>query len=240
MEILGLIPARGGSKSIPHKNIAPLAGKPLLAYTCLAALESRSLSRVLLNTDDPEIAEAGRLWGVEAPFLRPADLAQDDTPIVPVIQHTLDWLGREQGFFPDVVVLLQPTSPLRRAEHIDEAVALLLSSGADTVVSVTAVPHAFNPVSVMRLTGEGRLAPYLEGPVILRRQEKPRLYARNGPAVLAVRRATLEAGLLYGDDVRPYEMDRAESLDIDEPLDLELAEFFLSRRQKVMQETPHA
>lgn len=240
MEILGLIPARGGSKSIPHKNIAPLAGKPLLAYTCLAALESRSLSRVLLNTDDPEIAEAGRLWGVEAPFLRPADLAQDDTPIVPVIQHTLDWLGREQGFFPDVVVLLQPTSPLRRAEHIDEAVALLLSSGADTVVSVTAVPHAFNPVSVMRLTGEGRLAPYLEGPVILRRQEKPRLYARNGPAVLAVRRATLEAGLLYGDDVRPYEMDRAESLDIDEPLDLELAEFFLSRRQKAMQETPHA
>lgn len=229
MKTLGLIPARGGSKSIPHKNIAPLGGRPLLAYTCEAALGSR-LDRVLLNTDDPEIAAAGQAYGVEVPFLRPAELAQDDTPILPVIQHTLHWLREQEGFIPDAVALLQPTSPLRRAEDIDAALELLASSQADTVVSMVEVPHQFNPVSVMQQQEDGSLVPFLEGPQILRRQEKPRVLARNGPAVLVIRRETLESGRLYGDRVLPYIMGRADSLDIDEPLDLELAEFFLSKR----------
>ena len=230
MNILGLIPARGGSKAIPHKNIAPLAGKPLLAYTCEAALGSQYLTRVLLNTDDPEIAAVGRSCGVEVPFMRPAHLAADDTSMLPVLQHTLDWLETEGDFHVDVLVLLQPTSPLRRAEHIDAAVELLLSEGADTVVSVVAVPHHFNPVSVMQRDEQGYLIPYLPGEMILRRQDKPRVYARNGPAVLAIRRATIEQGQLYGDRTLPYEMDSIASVDIDSPEDLAFAEFLLKNR----------
>jgi CMP-N-acetylneuraminic acid synthetase len=229
MEILGLIPARGGSKSIPQKNIAPLAGRPLLAYTCQAALASSRLTKVVLNTDSPEIAEVGRAYGVEAPFTRPDSLCADDTPILPVIQHTLTWLEQHQAFSPEVVVLLQPTSPLRRAEHIDAAVDLLLTNEAETVVSVVPLPHQYNPVSVMRLTGDGHLVPYLEGPMILRRQDKPRVYARNGPAVLAIRREVIEGDNLYGEVVLPLEMGWPESLDIDGEDDLALAEFWLER-----------
>ena len=205
MNILGLIPARGGSKTIPHKNIAPLAGKPLLAYTCEAALASRHLTRVLLNTDDSEIAATGRACRIDVPFLRPTALAADDTPILPVIQHTLDWLDENQDFHVDVVVLLQPTSPLRRAEHIDAAVELLLTQGADTVVSVVAVPHQFNPVSLMQLDEQGQLTPFVAGEMILRRQDKPRIFARNGPAILVVSRDIIDQGRLYGDVVFPLE-----------------------------------
>ena len=230
MNILGLIPARGGSKGIPHKNITPLAGKPLLAYTCEAALQSQLLTRTLLNTDDPEIAAVGRACGVEVPFMRPAELAQDDTPILPVIRHTLDWLAKHDNFVPEAVVLLQPTSPLRQVEHIDAAIRLLLEQNADTVVSVMEVPHQFTPVSLMQLDEQNQLRPYLPAPIILRRQEKPRLYARNGPAVLAIRRETLLAGKLYGERILPLLMESTLSLDIDGPDDLALAEFWLARR----------
>ncbi|MBC8508589.1 MAG: acylneuraminate cytidylyltransferase family protein [Anaerolineales bacterium] len=229
VNILGLIPARGGSKAIPRKNVAELAGKPLIAYTCAAALDSQGLTRVILNTDDPEIADVGRACGVDVPFMRPEELAEDDTPILPVIQHALIWLQEQQNFLVDIVVLLQPTSPLRRAEHIDSAIDLLMKSGADTVVSVVAVPHNFNPVSVMHLNLQGNLIPFEAGPTILRRQDKPRVFARNGPAVLAVRRETIECDRLYGNVVLPLEMGRIESLDIDDADDLALAEFWLER-----------
>jgi len=229
VNVLGLIPARAGSKAIPKKNIALLAGKPLLAYTCEAALASQRLSGVLLNTDDDEIAEVGRAHGVETPFIRPSDLADDETPILSVLQHTLAWLKDQQNFQVDIVVLLQPTSPLRKAEHIDAAVDLLVESGADTVVSVVAVPHNFNPVSLMSLDEQGYLTPFESGPMILRRQDKPRVYARNGPAVLAIRRDVIEQGRLYGNVVLPFEMDRMESIDIDDVDDLAMAEFWLKR-----------
>lgn len=229
MEILGLIPARGGSKAIPRKNIAPLAGRPLLAYTCDAALASQRLTRIVLSTDDPDIAEVGRQCGVEVPFVRPADLAQDDTPMLSVLQHALRVLRETEGYQPEVIVLLQPTSPLRRVEHIDAAVDILLSTGADSVVSVIEVPHQFNPVSLMRLE-KGRLVPFLEGPLLLRRQDKPPVYARNGPAVLAVRREVLlHKDSLYGDDCRPFIMDERSSVDVDDSLDLEFVEFLLAR-----------
>lgn len=230
MDILGLIPARGGSKSIPHKNIALIAGRPLLAYTCDAARDSRRLTRTILSTDDREIAKAGERCGVEVPFLRPAELAQDETPSLDVIQHALAVLKGDEGYQPEVVVLLQPTSPLRRAEHIDAAVELLLETGAESVVTVTEVPHQFNPNSVMRID-QGRLVPLTEGPQILRRQDKPLVYARNGPAVLAVRRDVLERGELYGSVVRPLEMSASDSIDIDNADDLALAEFWLGQRR---------
>jgi CMP-N-acetylneuraminic acid synthetase len=230
MEILGLIPARGGSKTIPQKSIAPLAGRPLLAWTADAALASGRLSRVILSTDDPLIARVGRSLGLEVPFLRPAELAQDESPAIDVIRHALDWLAGHQEYRPDAVMLLQPTSPLRRTEHIDAAAELLIESGADSVVSVVAVPHQFNPVSVMKLE-EGRLVPFLPGPLITRRQAKPLVYARNGPALVLSRRSVLlDQGQLYGSDCRPLLMHPFDSVDIDEPADLELAEFLLARR----------
>ncbi len=226
MQVLGIIAARGGSKGVPNKNLRPLAGRPLLAYTADAAHASRRLTRVIVSTDDPAIAEAARALGLEVPFMRPAALAADDTPMVPVLQHALAASTRA-GFAADAVVLLQPTSPLRRAEHIDAAVDLLESSGAEAVVSVTEVPHQFSPVSVLRLAADGRLSPYLDGPMLTRRQDKPRVYARNGPAVVAVRAQVIGAGSLYGSDTRALVMTPRESLDIDTLDDFELIELLM-------------
>lgn len=232
MNILGIIPARGGSRSIPRKNLVPLAGRPLLEYTCEAALSSRRLNRTILSTDDEEIAGAGKACGVEVPFLRPSDLARDGTPMVDVVQHAVSWLAEHERYLAELIVILQPTSPLRRAEHIDAALDLIIETGADTVVSVVQVPHQFNPVSLMRLDN-GRLVPLVDQPMILRRQDKPLVYARNGPAVLVVRREVIAQGRLYGDTVRPLEMSLMDSVDVDGPDDLALAEFYLNRRASV-------
>ena len=228
MQVLGIIPARGGSKGIPGKNLRLLAGRPLLAYAADAARASRRLTRIIVSTDDAAVAEAARGLAMEVPFMRPAELAGDTAPMLPVLQHAVRAMAL-QGFAADVVVLLQPTSPLRRAEHIDRAVDLLASTGADSVVTVVEVPHQFNPVSVLRVDGE-RLAPFLDGPFVTRRQDKPRVFARNGPAVLAVRTPVLQRGSLYGDDCRPLVMAPAESIDIDTPEDLAYVEFVLSQR----------
>lgn len=231
LNILGLIPARGGSKGIPGKNLVPLAGRPLLAYTVQAGLASRHISRLLLSTDDENIAQVGRVLGAETPFLRPAELAQDASPALPVMQHAIGFL-EAQGWPVDVLVYLQPTSPLRQARHIDAALELLIAQGADTVVSVVPVPHQFNPASVMRLNA-GHLEPFLpELAHLLRRQDKPEVYARNGPAVLACTRATImERGQIYGPNTLPLVMDPQESHDLDSLQDLEVLEWLLSRRQ---------
>ena len=227
MRTLAIIPARGGSKGVPGKNLRPLAGRPLLAYTADAARESRRLSRVIVSTEDPQIRDAARELRLEVPFMRPKELAQDDTLMLPVLQHAV-YAMAAQGFTAEAIVLLQPTSPLRRGEHIDRAVDLLDTTGADSVVTVVEVPHQFNPVSVLRLDGD-RLRPFLEGPPILRRQDKPRVFARNGPAVLAVRTSVLDGGSMYGDDCRPLLMAAEESLDVDTAADFELLEWLLAR-----------
>lgn len=232
MNVLGLIPARGGSKGIRRKNIVPLGGKPLLAWTCEAARAARSLSRTILSTDDEEIAATGRACGVEVPFLRPPELARDDTPSVDVALHALEWLANHEDWQAEVLVLLQPTSPFRRAEHIDAAVTELERTGADTVVSVVEVPHNFHPWSVMKWNGEW-LEDFLSpapGLDRFRRQNLPRVYARNGPAVVVTRVATILARRsFYGERVAGYEMDRGTSVDIDDRDDLEWAEFWLRK-----------
>ena len=235
MNILGLITARGGSKGIPGKNIVPVAGKPLLAYTCEAALGSRHLTRTVLSTDDAAIAEVGRACGVQAPFMRPEELSRDDTPSLPVAQHAVKWLVERENWHADVLVLLQPTSPLRQSRHIDEAVDILLETGADTVVSVIAVPHNFHPYSVMKRDGDC-IRDFWTEPLPFdrfRRQNLPKLYARNGPAVLVTRVATLlEGNAFYGPRVEPYEMDRQSSLDIDDRDDLDLAAMLLAKNNR--------
>ena len=230
MEVLGIIPARGGSKGIPRKNLAPLGGRPLIAYTCDAALASRRLTRFMVSTDDEEIFEVARALGPETPLLRPAHLAGDHTPMVDVLLDIVATLDRRERYRPDAVVLLQPTSPFRRAEHVDAAVELLEASGADSVVTVIAVPHQFSPSSLMRQEGN-RLAPVGDSSLRLRRQDKPRLFARNGPAVAAVRTSVLvDRGTLYGPDTRGLIMSREDSIDIDDAFDLELAELLLAAR----------
>jgi len=220
MQILGLIPARGGSRGTSGKNLAPLAGKPLLAWTIEAAQASRTLTRIVVSTDSDEIAALARELGTET-LARPPELAAGDTPMLQVVRHGLAELPC------DVLVLLQPTSPLRRAEHVDGAVRVLLDTGADCVVSVVEVPHQFRPGSLMALDAGrlARLAPLSSA----RRQDKPVVYARNGPAVLALRPERLGEDL-YGGDCRPYVMDVRDSVDVDTPFELELAEFLLAWR----------
>lgn len=232
MHVVAIIPARAGSKGLPGKHLLPLAGRPLIAWTFDAARASRSLSRVIVSTNDSAVAEAARTAGIDVPFDRPDTLAADDTPMIDVLVHAVGELERE-GPRVDIVVLLQPTSPLRTPAHIDSAVQMLQQSDADTVVTVVPVPHRFNPASVMALN-DGRLAPYAGGDTIARRQDKPAVYARNGPAVLAVRRDVLiEQRSLYGRDIRPLVMDPEESIDVDTPWDLAVAECALrwSRRE---------
>jgi len=229
LQVLGLVPARGGSKGVPGKNVRPLAGHTLLEYTARAARESGVLDRVVLSTDSPDIAEAGRRAGLEVPFTRPATLAADDTPMVPVIQHALMEVSL-QGWSPDIVVLLQPTSPLRRPDHIRDAVSLLRDTGADSVVTVVEVPRHLSPDYVMRIEG-GRLKPFLpDGARVTRRQDARPAYSRDG-TVYAFRRSTIErTGGIYGEDCRPLLIDARDSLSIDSPADWDEAERLLARR----------
>jgi CMP-N-acetylneuraminic acid synthetase len=226
MNVLGVIPARGGSKGIPNKNLVPLCGRPLLAYTADAAKASTTLTRTIVSTDDERIAACAKSLGLDV-LMRPSLLAADDTPMLPVLQHAIEAM-RAGGFTTDIVVLLQPTSPLRRGEHIDAAVVWLQRTRGDSIVSVVEVPHQFNPASVMRLD-DGLLKPFLDAPTATRRQDKPRLYARNGPAVLAVHARVIEGGSLYGNETWPLVMTPEESLDVDTPLDLRLVESVIGR-----------
>lgn len=229
MGLIGLIPARGGSKSIPRKNLSLCGGRPLLAWTADAAREAGVLDRILLSTDDTAIAEAGTALGLEVPFLRPADLADDASPMLPVLRHALAHL-RDEGAHVDALVLLQPTSPLRTGRHIAEAVRHYQKLKAETLVSVVKVPHQFVPSSLMRSAG-GWLVPYLgTSPGPLRRQEKELLFARNGPAILIVSARTLDEGRLYGDRTIGYEMDERSSHDIDVPADLALADSLIREK----------
>ena len=227
--VLGIVPARGGSKGVPGKNVRPLAGRTLLEYTARAARESAVLDRVILSTDSADIADTGRRAGLDVPFMRPATLAGDDTPMLPVIQHALESLARD-GWSPDMIVLLQPTSPLRRPDHIRAAVTTLRETKADSVVTVVEIPRHLSPDYVMRIDG-GRLQPFLpEGARVTRRQDARPAYSRDG-TVYAFWRATIERfGGIYGEDCRPLLIDARESLSIDSPADWDAAERLLAGR----------
>lgn len=231
MKILGIIPARGGSKSVPRKNIRDLGGKPLLVWTVEAARASGVLDRLILSTDDEEIAMVGKRWGVEVPFLRPAELAQDTTPTLPVLQHALAWLGDREAYEPDAVMLLQPTAPLRQPFHIQEAAALFEKTGADSVVSVVEIPGHFSPYWAVVEGGDGRARLWTGDPIaarIPRRQDFPRVtYAHNG-AIYLVQTRLIRDGIspsMYGEHVRIYKMDPRYSVNIDSPDDWEDAEW---------------
>lgn len=229
MRVVGLVPARGGSKGIPRKNARLLGGRPLLEYTAQAALGARRLSRVLLTTDDPEIAEIGKRCGLEAPFLRPAELAQDQTAMLPVVQHALSWLEAQHDVF-DAVCLLQPTHPLRRAEDIDACIALCERSGADSVITIRPVPPEFNPhwLYFRSEAGELRLATGERTP-IPRRQDLPGAFCRDGSVYVTRWETVLRGDSLYGDRLLGHCVEADRAVNLDTPADWERAEALLSR-----------
>ncbi len=199
LRVLGLIPARGGSKGVPGKNTRLLDGKPLLAYTAEAAFMARRLTRVILSTDDEEIAGIGRSLGLEVPFMRPADLSGDDTPMLPVVQHALGAVEAAGAEF-DAVCLLQPTTPFRRGEDIDGCIGLLESRGADAVMTVLPVPVTYNPHWVYFSDGDGslRLATGERAPVP-RRQALPPAFHREGSVYVTRRDVVMKRNSLYGE-----------------------------------------
>ncbi len=219
---LGIIPARGGSKGVPRKNIRSLAGRPLIAYTVDAAHDSQLLSRFLISTDDPEIAEIGETLGSEV-LMRPTELAADDTPMVPVVQHALAATGFQWRY----VVVLQPTTPLRTGEDIDHALELLNNTGADTVISVYQVSDA-HPTRMYRLESN-RLVPYAKEPTARLRQVLPPVFHRNGMIYASRTALVVEENTIIGSDLRPYIVPRERSINIDEMLDFHFAEFLLRR-----------
>ena len=212
MKTLGIIPARGGSKGIPKKNIKLLNGKPLIAYTLEAALSS-TIDRVVVSTDCQEIAQVAKQFGVEV-IIRPSELAKDSTPTLPVLQHIVNNIN--ETF--DAVVTLQPTSPLRVAKHINEAIELFKNDDmADSLVSVIEVPHNYMPEKLMDIKGK-----YLVGnSEAKRRQEINRAYARNGAAIYITKASRLDK-YIFGGNILPYFMSKINSIDVDDLEDWEM------------------
>jgi CMP-N,N'-diacetyllegionaminic acid synthase len=230
MTILGVITARAGSKGIPGKNTRLLAGKPLIAHTIDAARASRAFDRLIVSTDDEQAAAIARAHGCEVPFIRPASLAADDTPHLPVMQHALTWLREHDAYEPDWVMILLPTSPLRQPSHIRGAIDLAARSGADSVVSVDELPAHYNPMRVVTVDDNGWARLFVGGEPVKRRpgrrQDMPKAWVLNG-AVYLFRTAVLfdpAEPSLYGDRVAAYAMARPYGLNIDDLDDWTAAE----------------
>ena len=231
MRVLGIIPARGGSKGVPRKNVRLVAGQPLISYTIEAAKRSRTLSHFVTSTDDREIAAAAEMAGSPV-LVRPSVLAGDDTPMLSVVEHALAALEPSLGRC-DAVVVLQPTTPLRVAEDIDAAVTLLSTSGAESVVSVYQIGDHHPARMYQRV--DDRLVPYAPEPSGRLRQTLSVLYHRNG-AIYACRREIIEQQhRLIGDDLRPYVMPRERSLNVDDEHDLLLADLLLRHLRSTLE-----
>lgn len=225
MSIVALVTARGGSRAVPRKNLAPVGGRPLIAWTIAAALSARRLDRVLISTDDDEIARVGRECGAEVPFLRPASLAGDATPHVDVVLHALDWLSA-RGAEPDWLLTLQPTSPFRTAEDIDQAAALATASDTDAVVSVCLARD--HPCLVKRREADGRLTDFVPFDLpYRRRQDLPEALALNGALYLNRTAALRRSREMVPPLAVPYIMPAERSLDVDEPFDLLVADLLM-------------
>ncbi|WP_350281984.1 acylneuraminate cytidylyltransferase family protein [Nitrosomonas sp.] len=234
MLIYSLIPARGGSKGVPHKNIRLLCGKPLIAHSIEISLQSPSIQRTFVSTDSEKIAEVARNAGAEVPFLRPADLAQDDTRDLPVFQHFLSWLEQNHVPLPDAVFQFRPTSPARRVEKIEEAVEVLKKHpDADSVRGVT--EPAQNPYKMWTIDDNGFLRALLNIPGIPEpfnepRQSLPAVYWQVGYLDLIRTRTILEKKSLTGTRILPLKIEGRDSIDIDDEFSFQLAEFLMEKR----------
>lgn len=234
LRILALIPARGGSKGIPRKNVMLLAGKPLIAYSIMQAQASKWINRVIVSTDDPEIAEVSRKWGAELPFVRPPEHAQDLSPDIDVFRHVLDWLAKNESYTPDMVVHLRPTGPVRRVSVIDQAVEMLVSHPeADAVRSVSLALQT--PYKMWRIGDDGFMQPLQRLDGIpdcqsLPRQRLPQVHWQNGYVDVLRPRSVLEKNSMWGDRVLPLVVDE-QLLELDYPEDIPAVEAALRKGQ---------
>lgn len=228
---LAVIPARGGSKGVPDKNIRPLLGKPLIAYSIETALAARDLfHRVIVSTDSAKIADIARELGADVPFLRPAELADDRAPMAPALKHAVETVEMMDGVTIGWVCLLQPTAPLRVEQDIREAMRLALEGETDSVISVVRV-YSTHPV-LMKKIENGRLVPFcVEEKEGTRRQDyNPPAYMRNGAIYITRRDALVKTGSIWGKSIRPYVMPDERSSDINNEADFELVEILMRRR----------
>ncbi len=201
MKILGIIPARGGSKGVPKKNIKLLGGKPLLQYTTEVALASKYIDTLVVSTDCNEIATVAKNLGAEVPFLRPVNLATDKAPTLPVILHALAYY-QKQGIYFDAVCLLQATSPFRTVTFLDKAIEKFIKSGADALVSVQEVPHEYNPHWTFTVNANNGLSIATgDKAIVTRRQDLPKAYHRDGSIYLTKRQVLQEQQSLYGKNI---------------------------------------
>jgi CMP-N-acetylneuraminic acid synthetase len=224
MKVLGMVPARGGSKAIPGKNLLPLLGKSLIERAAESARQAGVLDRLVLSTDSPDIAAAGERAGLEVPFLRPAELAGDRSGMLEVALHLLAALA-ETGYRPDALMVLQPTSPLRRPEHIRRAVELLQADAqADAVCTLSPVPKELCPHYLVKIT-DGRMEFFMpDGARYTRRQDVPQAWRRDGTIFLTRSAVLQEQRSFYGRRCLPLELPPDEVLNIDEPADWREAE----------------
>lgn len=230
--VLAVIPARGGSSGVPRKNVRPVCGRPLIAYTIETALAARDrFHRVIVSTDDDEIAETARAWGAEVPFRRPAELADDGTPMAPVLRHAVRFVEEQDGVPMEWVMLLQPTDPFREVGDINAALALAAEGACDSVISVVQV-FSVHPILMKRIEG-GRLVPYcMEEKEGTRRQHyDPPAYMRNGAIYLTRRDVLMQRSSIWGDVIRPYVMPPERSVGVDSQLDLKLVEILMAERK---------
>lgn len=228
METLAIIPARGGSKGLPGKNIRPLAGTPLITYTIRAAQEAKSIDRIIVSTDDEDIATISREAGAEVPFLRPENLSGENATSIDACLHVLEQAKEMSGYHPDIVAFLQPTSPLRSAPDIDAAANFLIQSGADSVVGVKPVTEY--PQWMRSMDDEQRLRPLFEDtPKPPPRQELEPFYLVNGAIYLSTTASLLKYKDFYGIDTRGYLMPEERSIDIDTLNDFQRAEELIAK-----------
>lgn len=228
MKILATIPARGGSKGVPRKNIKKLGGKPLIAYTIETALKTKCIDRTIVSTDDPEIAEIAKSYGAEVPFLRPSYLAEDNVPALPVIQHLVKELEKE-NYEPDIVIVLQPTSPFRKSEYIQRAVDKLIETNADCIITLSEVEQ--HPYRMRKLVGDKPIPLFEIDEKVLyaQRQDFPEIYMMNGAICACKKEVMMKQTVFYGQDIRAIVIDRLSALDIDTPLDFQIAESLIKK-----------
>lgn len=227
--VLAVIPARGGSKGVPRKNIKPLAGKPLIAWTIEAAKRSRYVDRIVVSTEDEEIAHVAGQFGAEVPFMRPVELARDDTPGIDPVLHALEQLPSY-----DYVVLLQPTSPLRTADDIDQCIQTCVDLGSPACVTVTAADKP--PQWMYYVTGEARLQPVMDPNVqVTRRQDAPPVYVLNGAVYVAETEWLKSARSFLTEHTAGCVMPRDRSFDLDTPLDFLVAEALIRQNRLTVQ-----
>ena len=225
MKILGLIPARGGSKGVPNKNIKLLGGKPLINYTIEVGLACAEITKLVVSTDSPEIAKISKAAGAEVPFLRPAELATDTSPSIDTVIHAVEFFRKEGNQF-DAVCLLQPTSPFRTAEEVQQAISTFVEKDADSLISVRKVPHQFNPHWIFEPNADDDFLKIATGEseIITRRQELPPAYYRDGSIYLVKTEVLLKKRSLYGARIAFSLSENEAFVNIDTMEDWETAE----------------